>query len=165
MSLGLSHSCPTAEALQFRCLPYFCDKGDNLFSTDNGKQKEGIVRCAYTRIRAYRKNSRVVTSVVTESIWSVHMNEKLLERKLTKAAKMMGGLSLKFISPGLDGVPDRIILLPGGHIGFAEIKTTGMKPRPIQMRRKRQLEALGFPVFILDGPEQIGGILDEIRSS
>jgi hypothetical protein len=93
------------------------------------------------------------------------MNEKLLERKLTKAAKMMGGLSLKFISPGLDGVPDRIILLPGGHIGFAEIKTTGMKPRPIQMRRKRQLEALGFPVFILDGPEQIGGILDEIRSS
>ena len=93
------------------------------------------------------------------------MNEKTLERKLVEAVRMMGGLCAKFISPGLDGVPDRIILLPGGHVGFAEIKTTGIKPRPLQMRRKRQLEQLGFLVFILDRPEQIGGILDEIRSS
>jgi hypothetical protein len=93
------------------------------------------------------------------------MNEKILERKLVSAVKMMGGLCVKFVSPGLDGVPDRIILLPGGHIGFAEIKTTGLKPRPLQMRRKRQLEQLGFSVFILDEPEQIGGILDEIQSS
>ncbi len=93
------------------------------------------------------------------------MDEKTLEQKLVKAVKMSGGLCPKFVSPGLDGVPDRIILLPGGHIGFAEIKTTGMKPRPVQMRRKRQLEALGFPVFILDRPEQIGGIIDEIRSA
>lgn len=93
------------------------------------------------------------------------MNEKILERKLVSSVKMMGGLCPKFTSPGLDGVPDRIILLPGGHIGFCEIKTTGLKPRSIQMRRKRQFEALGFPVYILDRPEQIGGILDEIQSS
>ena len=93
------------------------------------------------------------------------MNEKILERKLVSAVKMMGGICPKFISPGLDGVPDRIILLPDGHIGFAEIKTTGQKMRPLQIRRKKQFEKLGFSVFLLNGPEQIGGIIDEIRSS
>lgn len=93
------------------------------------------------------------------------MNEKILERKLVSTVRKMGGLCLKFVSPGFDGVPDRIILLPGGHIGFAEIKTTGLKPRPLQMRRKKQLEKLGFSVLILDRPEQIGGIIDEIQST
>ena len=93
------------------------------------------------------------------------MNEKILERKFVTAVRMMGGLCLKFVSPGFDGVPDRIILLPGGHIAFAEIKSTGCIPRPLQVRRKRQLEELGFPVYILDAPEQIGGILNEIQSS
>ena len=93
------------------------------------------------------------------------MNEKILERKLTAATKSIGGLALKFTSPGFDGVPDRIVLLPGSRIGFVEIKTTGEKPRPLQVRRKRQLEMLGFLVYCLDAPEQIGGILDEIRTS
>lgn len=93
------------------------------------------------------------------------MNEKILERRLVKTVKMMGGLCMKFVSPGLDGVPDRIILLPGGRIGFVEIKTTGLTLRPLQMRRKKQFENLGFSVFILDRPEQIGGIIDEIQSS
>ena len=93
------------------------------------------------------------------------MNEKILERKLTAKVKSMGGLSLKFTSPGFDGVPDRIVLLPGGHIGFVEIKTTGQKPRPLQVHRKRQLEGLGFLVYCLNRPEAIGGILDEILCS
>ena len=93
------------------------------------------------------------------------MNEKILEHKLASAVKDMGGLCLKFVSPGLDGVPDRIILLSGGHIGFAEIKTTGCKPRPLQIRRKKQLESLGFPVFIVDQPEQIGGMIGAIQAS
>ena len=93
------------------------------------------------------------------------MNEKILERKLTAKVKSMGGLALKFTSPGFDGVPDRIVLLPGGHIGFVEIKTTGLKPRPLQVRRKRQLEQLGFKVYIIDRPEQIGGVIDEIRTT
>ena len=93
------------------------------------------------------------------------MNEKILERKLTASVKSMGGLCLKFTSPGFDGVPDRIVLLPGGHIGFVEIKTTGLKPRPLQVLRKRQLEQLGFLAYCLDAQEQIGEILDEIQSS
>lgn len=92
------------------------------------------------------------------------MNEKILERKLVSEVKKVGGLCVKFTSPGFAGVPDRIILLPGGHIGFCEIKTTGVKPRPVQLRRKRQFESIGFSVFILDRPEQIGGILNEIKN-
>jgi hypothetical protein len=92
------------------------------------------------------------------------MKEKTLERKLVQAVKAMGGLAPKFVSPGLDGVPDRLILLPGGRIAFAEVKTTGSKPRPLQIKRKGQLEALGFSVYIIDRLDQIGGMLDEIRA-
>lgn len=89
------------------------------------------------------------------------MNEKIIERKLIKAAKNMGGLALKFISPGYDGVPDRIVLFPGGRIAFVEVKSPGKTLRPLQVRRKRQLESLGFKVYVLDDPGQIEEILQE----
>ena len=64
----------------------------------------------------------------------------------------------------LSHAPDRIVLLPGGKAGFVEVKAPGKKPRPLQARRKKQLEQMGFKVFVLDGTEQIGGIIDEIRT-
>ena len=63
------------------------------------------------------------------------MNEKFIEKKLVKTAKSMGGMALKFVSPGMDGVPDRIVLFPRGHMGFVELKAPGKKLRPLQMRR------------------------------
>jgi hypothetical protein len=93
------------------------------------------------------------------------MKEKEIEAKLRREVKGMGGLALKFISPGLSGVPDRIVLLPGGHIAFVELKAPGKKMRPLQLKRKRQLEDLGFSVYCIDRLDQIGGILDEIQSS
>lgn len=93
------------------------------------------------------------------------MSEKTTEQKLVKAVKAKGGLAPKFVSPGFDGVPDRIVLLPRGRIAFIELKAKGRKMRPLQVRRKRQLESLGFSVYCIDSPEQIGGILDEIQSS
>lgn len=93
------------------------------------------------------------------------MNEKYIERKLTEAVKRMGGLAPKFVSPGLDGVPDRIVLLPMGRIIFVELKAPNQKLRPLQIRRKKQLERLGFKVYCIDRPEQIGELLDEIQSS
>ena len=93
------------------------------------------------------------------------MSEKSTEQKLVKAVKAKGGLAPKFVSPGFDGVPDRIVLLPRGRIAFIELKAKGRKMRPLQVRRKRQLESLGFSVYCIDDPEQIGGILDEIQSS
>lgn len=92
------------------------------------------------------------------------MREKTIESKLVKAVKNMGGLAPKFVSPGFDGVPDRIVLLPHGKIAFVELKAEGETLRPLQVRRKRQLESLGFSVYCVDTVEQIGGILDEIAN-
>lgn len=93
------------------------------------------------------------------------MREKTVESKLVKAVKAMGGLAPKFTSPGLDGVPDRLVLLPGGKMAFIELKAPDKNLRPLQVRRKRQLESLGFLVYCMDRPEQIGVILSEIQSS
>jgi hypothetical protein len=91
------------------------------------------------------------------------MLEKIIEMKLKKAVKKAGGMALKFVSPGLDGVPDRLVLLPHGRLCFVELKATGKKMRLLQEKRKRQLEALGFLVYCIDDVEQIGGMLDEIN--
>lgn len=90
------------------------------------------------------------------------MREKEIETKLRCAVRESGGAALKFVSPGTDGVPDRILLFPGGHTAFVETKAPGKKLRPLQVRRKRQLETLGFPVYCVDRPEQIPEILNEI---
>ena len=88
--------------------------------------------------------------------------ESRIERHLRVSVKKMGGMAVKFVSPGLDGVPDRIVLLPGRKIAFVELKAPGKKPRPLQEKRMRQLKCLGFPVYVVDCVEQIGGVLDEI---
>lgn len=90
-------------------------------------------------------------------------SEKHLEQVLTKKVKKRGGLALKFISPGMSGIPDRLVLIPGGVIAFVELKAPGKKLRPLQIKRKRQLEALGFLVYCIDSKEQIGGVLDGIE--
>ena len=93
------------------------------------------------------------------------LRERDIERKLVEAVRDAGGLAPKFTSPGWDGVPDRIILLPSGKMAFVELKAPGKVMRPLQMRRKKQLEHLGFKVFCIDGADQIGGVIDEIRTS
>lgn len=93
------------------------------------------------------------------------MQEKYIEQKLVTTVKSMGGIAPKFVSPGIDGMPDRIVLLPMGRIAFVECKATGKKMRPLQNKRKKQLEALGFLVYCLDDIEQIGGILSEIQAT
>ena len=93
------------------------------------------------------------------------MRERDVENSLVRAVRKMGGMCPKFVSPGLDGVPDRMILMPGARIAFAELKAPGRKMRPLQVKRKRQLESLGFQVYCLDNTEQIGGVLREIRAT
>lgn len=91
--------------------------------------------------------------------------EKCIEQALVRQAKKCGGMAVKFVSPGLDGVPDRLLLLPGGRVAFVELKAPGEKMRPLQIRRKKQLEQLGFLVYCIDSKETIGGILDEVQST
>ena len=93
------------------------------------------------------------------------MRERAIERRLIQAVRQCGGLALKFVSPGFNGVPDRLLLLMGGKVAFVEVKAPGEKPRPLQVHRMEQLRRMGFKVFVVDGVEQIGGIIDEIRSA
>ena len=90
------------------------------------------------------------------------MNEKFIEKKLVKTVKCMGGMALKFVSPGCAGVPDRLVLMPGGKAAFVEVKAPGRKPRPLQIRRISQLRRLGFQVYVVDGTEQIEEVLQKI---
>lgn len=75
------------------------------------------------------------------------MLEKTIESKLRKGIKAIGGMCLKWESPGFTGVPDRMILLPGGHILLAETKAPGKKERKRQELVHKQLRALGFTVY------------------
>ena len=90
------------------------------------------------------------------------MREKTIEKKLVQAVKHEGGMCPKLVSPGTDGMPDRMVLLPEARIGFVEVKAPGAKPRPLQERRHEQLRELGFQVSVLDDPKQIPGIIEEI---
>ena len=90
------------------------------------------------------------------------MREKTIEKKLVDATKARGGLAPKFTSPSFDGMPDRIVLMPGGRMAFVEVKAPGKVPRPLQETRHRMLRQLGFRVYVLNDSSQIGGILDEI---
>ena len=93
------------------------------------------------------------------------MREKSVERRLVKAVRDSGGLALKFVSPGMAGVPDRLLLFPGGRLAFCEVKAPGKKPRPLQAHRMAQLRELGFRVYAVDSAEKIGEMIREIQSS
>ena len=90
------------------------------------------------------------------------MREKVIEHALVMATRHKGGIAPKFTSPGFAGMPDRLVLLPGGRMGFVELKAPGKKPRALQETRHRLLRRLGFKVYVIDGIEQIDRILNEI---
>ena len=90
------------------------------------------------------------------------MREKEVEEALVKAVKKRHGLALKFVSPGMSGVPDRLVLMPKGMIAFVELKAPGKKMRLLQEKRKSQLEALGFLVFCVDSKEKVEVVIDAI---
>lgn len=92
------------------------------------------------------------------------MRESFIEEKLIKAVKQKGGVCWKFTSPGTAGVPDRIVLMPKGHIAFVEVKAPNQKPRPLQLSRHRLLRRLGFQVYVLDALEDIDKIILEVKN-
>ena len=90
------------------------------------------------------------------------MREKAIEQALVARVKAMGGIAPKFTSPGFDGMPDRLALLPGGRMGFVELKAPGKEPRALQEARHRLLRRLGFKVYVINGIERIDSVLEEI---
>ena len=92
------------------------------------------------------------------------MREKKIEQKLVTAVKKHGGVCPKFVSPGFDGMPDRLLLLPHGRFAFVEVKAPNQKPRPLQLSRHRLLRRLGFQVYVLDALEDIDKIILEVKN-
>ena len=90
------------------------------------------------------------------------MREKVIEHALVMATRSKGGIAPKFTSPGFDGMPDRLVLLPSGRMGFVELKAPGKKPRALQLARHRLLRRLGFKVHVIDEINQIDKVLTEI---
>lgn len=93
------------------------------------------------------------------------MREKTVEQKVVSEVKKASGICPKWVAPGFDGVPDRIVMFPGGKIAFVEVKAPGQKPRPLQTARHELLSRLGFRVYVLDEIAKIGGMIDEIRTT
>lgn len=83
------------------------------------------------------------------------MEENRMENYLINHVEKLGGKAYKWVSPGIIGVPDRIVLLPGGKIFFVELKAPGKKPRKIQEFRLKELRKQGFNAFYVDSEKKI----------
>lgn len=95
---------------------------------------------------------------------TIYLSENQLEEKLRKKIKELGGIALKFVSPGRAGVPDRIILMPQGKIYFVEMKSPRGEVNPIQKYVFEKFEELGFKVHILNSDDAIKNFLEKIIS-
>ena len=93
------------------------------------------------------------------------LRERDIERRLVSEARERGGMAVKLVSPGIDGLPDRLVLMPDGKMAFVELKAPGRKPRPVQRVRIRQLVAMGYGVYVVDSVDQIGEVLDGIQTT
>lgn len=93
------------------------------------------------------------------------MREATIEQAFVKGVKKAGGKAWKFVSPGRSGVPDRIVLLPGGKVIFVELKTETGALTPLQIEVHNQLRALGFDVRTLYGRQYVSGFLEEIGNA
>ena len=92
-------------------------------------------------------------------------SEKLIERKLVELCKINNGLCIKLLCNNFIGLPDRMCLFPSKKIIFVELKTTGQKPRKSQLIVHKQLQKLGFDVFVIDTIEQAINLVDKIIKS
>lgn len=86
------------------------------------------------------------------------ISEKEIEAYLRVRIKKLGGIAYKFTSPGNDGVPDRIVLLPKGVISFVELKAPGKKPSKLQKVQINRIKKLGYDVYVIDSKELVDKI-------
>jgi len=93
---------------------------------------------------------------------SKKVSEKSIETRLRDEVKALGGIALKFIPISFTGLPDRIVLLPGGRIYFVELKAPGRLPTERQKAVHTILEKLGFSVWVVDGHNMLKTFMDEV---
>ena len=93
------------------------------------------------------------------------MRESEIERKLVYEVRQLGGMAYKFVSPGNTGVPDRIVVMPGGVIIFVELKAEAGRLTNGQKRQISKLRNLGMRVDVIRGMAGLEDFLDEIRTA
>ena len=92
------------------------------------------------------------------------MLEKEIEQYLCKKVKKeLQGIAFKFVSPGFNGVPDRIILVPMGRFYFVELKAPGKKLRKLQKWVCDIIRELGFVVLEIDTKEKVDAFISEVQ--
>ena len=91
-------------------------------------------------------------------------SEKIIERKLVEAVKEKNGMCLKLLSDYFTGLPDRLCLFPGQRAIFVELKSTGEKPRKIQVFVHNKLRSLGFRVEIIDTTEKVAEFISSLKN-
>jgi len=87
--------------------------------------------------------------------------ESHIELQFSKAVRARGGLAVK-MAPTIAGIPDRLVLLPGGISYLVELKTLTGGLRAIQVHRHAQLKGMGHDVVVLRGETEITNWLDEV---
>ena len=92
----------------------------------------------------------------------VSASEKVLEAELRERCKTLGWMCIKLTSQYQRGLPDRLILMPGGRVCFAEIKTTGKKPTALQRVTHERLRALGYRVEVVDTTESLDNLIVDL---
>lgn len=88
------------------------------------------------------------------------MKESAIEEKLVRGVKALGGRAYKFVSPGNAGVPDRIVVFPGGQVIFVELKTETGRLSKVQTFQIEILTRMGCRVDVLHGPADVNKFLD-----
>lgn len=92
----------------------------------------------------------------------VSASEKVLEAELRDRCKALGWMCIKLTSQYQRGLPDRLILMPGSRVCFAEIKTTGKKPTALQKVTHERLRALGYRVEVVDTTESLDNLIVDL---
>ena len=92
----------------------------------------------------------------------VSASEKVLEAELRERCKALGWMCIKLTSQYQRGLPDRLILMPGGRVCFAEIKTTGKKPTALQRVTHERLRALDYRVEVVDTIESLDNLIVDL---
>lgn len=93
------------------------------------------------------------------------IKEKDIEQALVKAVKAKGGMCVKLGGTGIDGMPDRLVLMLEGRVAFVEVKAPKQKPRALQKSVMRKLERLGFKCYVIDDKSKIEEVLREVQSA
>ena len=90
-----------------------------------------------------------------------NVRERDIEEYLREKAKALKGKAYKWTSPGNNGVPDRIVMLPGARIIFVELKAPGKDATPIQKLQHKRIRDLGFQVFVIDSKQGVDELIKQ----